>query len=180
MTPDAGTEDVAATGCVGTVSNIGPGAPVEAACAAGFAALSGLCAAFSDFSDGAEDFAALSVLCVGFADLSGLRADCACGAEFASAADAANASAVKRPTAANAIISRMAVTGTDLSVRSAPAGVSGIPSSACEIDELLMRARRHGNRRIVGRKQGTASARVPIRVCLVYAMNVQSLRPESR
>jgi hypothetical protein len=147
MTPDAGTEDVAATGCVGIVRNIGPGAPFVAACAAGFAALSGLCAdfsdfsdgaagvadlsdlcaAFSDFSDGAEDFAALSVLCVGFADLSGLRADCACGAEFASAAGAANASAVKRPTAANAIMSRIAVTGTDLSAAAPPPAFPEFP-----------------------------------------------------
>src|SRR5208282_5851525 len=46
-TPDGGTEDVAATGRVGTVSACGPGAPFAAACALCLAALSDLCADLS-------------------------------------------------------------------------------------------------------------------------------------
>jgi hypothetical protein len=168
LTPDGGTDVVAATGCAGTVSNIGPGAPFAVASAAGFAALSGLCADFSDLSDLAEgladlsdlcadfsdfsdlaedfvdlsdlaeDFVDLSDLCAGLADLSGLRADCACGAGFASATGAAWTSVARNPAAKNAIMRRMAVTGTGLSTAALPAAVSGVPSSACKIDELLM------------------------------------------
>jgi hypothetical protein len=142
MTPEGGTEAVEVTGRDGTVSNIGPGAVFAVACAVGFTGLSALCADSADFSDLVADFADLSDLCAsglcasdlrasdlcvsdlcaGFALLSGFGADCACAgcvcagcAAFVSAGGAARASPARRPTAANAIMSRMAFTGTDLS-----------------------------------------------------------------
>lgn len=155
MTPEEGIDDVEVTGRVGTASDFGPGAPFTEACAVGFSALSGLCVDLPDFSEdlvefsdlfaalpGLSDFPDFSVgfadlsdffdlfaglaLCAGFAEWSGVAAAWDCGAGIASAAGAAQASPVKKPTAANASMSRMAVTGTDLSAAAFSADVSEI------------------------------------------------------
>ncbi len=73
-------DDVEVTGCLGTESGFGPGAPFTEACAVGFSALSGLCADLPDFSEALADFSDLlaafpdlsdfSDLSAGFADLS--------------------------------------------------------------------------------------------------------------
>ncbi len=85
-TPEDGIDAAAVTGRAGTVSNMGPVAPLSGA----------VCAAtFADMSD----------LSVGLARGSGIAPD---GGD-------AQASPAKRPATANASMSRMAVTGTDLS-----------------------------------------------------------------
>ena len=182
MTPEEGIDDVEVTGRVGTASDFGPGAPFTEACAVGFSALSGLCVDLPDFSEdlvefsdlfaalpGLSDFPDFSVgfadlsdfsdlfaglaLCAGFAELSGVAAAWDCGAGIASAAGAAQASPVKKPTAANASMSRMAVTGTDLSAAAFSADVSEIDVRHARLKNYSV-ARRLGNRRISRRKRG--------------------------
>jgi hypothetical protein len=73
---------------------------------------------------------------------------------------------------------RMAVTGTGLSTAALPAAVSGVPSSACKIDELLIAATG------VDQFHGENGARSPhawrFDVRQSNALNVPFLRPQSR
>jgi hypothetical protein len=129
-----------------------------------FVSLSGLCASVLCSSDLWPGFAALGLMvdlaggCVGAACGAGV----VCGGELGSDAGAALLAAVSRPRTANATVSRMAFTGTDLSAAPPPTGKS---SSACKIDELLRPASRHSIQRISRQKRGIGR-----RACRVGAL----------
>jgi len=107
-----GIDAVAVSGRVGTARGIDPAAPLSGA-------------------EWAADFASLSDLSAGLARGSGNLAD----------GGAAQASAVSRPRAASASMSRVSDTGTDLSAAALPAGDFRNSSSAGKIEEFLMRGR---------------------------------------
>jgi len=101
----------AASGRDGTARSVGSAAPLSGA-------------------EWAADFNGWSDLSAGLARGSGNSAD---GGE-------AQASAVSRPRAASASMSRVSDTGTDLSAAALPAGDFRNSSSAGKIEEFLMRA----------------------------------------